>query len=88
VYETSNKLNKIGLKKLYLCISKYERLNWSKILKLTNSKIQHKRKKTYLTIELTIGILAKRRKNKNLIQSHTSTNLHHVINSTSSLFFI
>jgi len=35
--EISNKLNKIWLKWLNLPISKYEWLNWSKVLKLTNS---------------------------------------------------
>jgi len=33
VFETSNKLNKIWLKKLNLRISKDEKLNWSKTLK-------------------------------------------------------
>jgi len=38
----SNKLNKIWLKGLNLRISKDEGLNWSKVLKWTNSKIQWK----------------------------------------------
>ena len=42
VYETLNKTNKIWLKKLNSHISKDEGLNWSIVLKLTNSKIQRK----------------------------------------------
>jgi len=39
VYEISNKPNKIGLKGLNPRISKDVELNWSKVSKLTNSKI-------------------------------------------------
>jgi len=38
----SNKLNNIWLKRLNSCISKDERLNWSKFSKLTNFKIHYK----------------------------------------------
>jgi len=41
-FEMSNKLNKIWLKWLNSCISKDEELNWSNILKWTNSKIHWK----------------------------------------------
>jgi len=40
--EMSNKLNKIWLKELNPRISKDEELNWSKVSKLTNSKIHWK----------------------------------------------
>jgi len=42
VYETSTKPNKIWLEGLNQCISKDEGLNWSKVLKWTNSKIHWK----------------------------------------------
>jgi len=41
-YERSNKSNKIWLKGLNSRISKDERLNWSKVLKWTNFKINWK----------------------------------------------
>jgi len=53
-FEMSNKLDKIWLKGLNSRISKNERLNWSKVLKWTNSKIHLKLRgpKTYLTLLL------------------------------------
>jgi len=58
-YETSNKSNKIWLKGLNPHISKDEWLNWSKVSKWTNSKIQNSLKvkgpKTYLTLVLFVN---------------------------------
>ena len=42
MYKTLNKPNKIWLKRLNPRISKDGRLNWSKVLKLTTSKIHWK----------------------------------------------
>jgi len=67
VLEMSNKLNKIWLKGLNLCISRNEGINWFKVLKWTNSKIYLKLRdknifnplilkyKTFLNFQIMIG---------------------------------
>jgi len=99
VLEMSNELNKIWLRRLNLRISKDERLNWFKVLKWTNSKIEWKlRDKNIFNSKINYLLLLhhtticyrKSRENvkKKFVILSSFRNVFHVFRKTFSIIYL